>query len=128
MKTTRFSFFFFFFFFILFLRLSQNDADSIRVDLIRFRIEVSWWRLGAETVRFEGKMNGIGSRGLSNIEMEYIRRHHRHQPGENQCASALVKHIRAPVPQVTLLFTLLRLLECSVLLGIQLRLLECVFF
>ncbi|XP_054780750.1 abscisic acid receptor PYL9-like [Prosopis cineraria] len=31
------------------------------------------------------------------IEMQYIRRHHRHEPGENQCTSALVKHIRAPV-------------------------------
>jgi abscisic acid receptor (PYR/PYL family) len=49
-------------------------------------------------------MNGVGSGRFSNIEMEYIRRHHRHQPGHNQCASALVKHIRAPVPQVTLLF------------------------
>lgn len=31
------------------------------------------------------------------IEMQYIRRHHGHEPGENQCTSALVKHIRAPV-------------------------------
>lgn len=47
-------------------------------------------------------MNGIGSGNgrFSNMEMEYIRRHHRQQPGHNQCASALVKHIRAPVPQV----------------------------
>lgn len=50
-------------------------------------------------------MNGIGSGNgrFSNMEMEYIRRHHRQQPGHNQCASALVKHIRAPVPQVALL-------------------------
>ncbi|CAK8570265.1 unnamed protein product [Lathyrus sativus] len=47
-------------------------------------------------------MNGIGSGSgrFSNMEMEFIRRHHRHQPGHNQCGSALVKHIRAPVPQV----------------------------
>ena len=45
---------------------------------------------------------GGGGGGLSNVEMEYIRRHHRHEPGENQCGSALVKHIRAPVPQVFL--------------------------
>lgn len=45
-------------------------------------------------------MNEIGNGGLSNVEMEHIRRHHRHEPGENQCGSALVKHIRAPVPQV----------------------------
>ncbi|XP_058728530.1 abscisic acid receptor PYL8-like [Vicia villosa] len=56
-----------------------------------------------ETVRFGlgcEKMNGSGSGRFSNMEMEFIRRHHRHQPGNNQCASALVKHIRAPVPQV----------------------------
>ncbi|KAE7999378.1 hypothetical protein FH972_003816 [Carpinus fangiana] len=29
-------------------------------------------------------------------EAEYIARHHRHQPRENQCTSALVKHIKAP--------------------------------
>jgi len=56
-------------------------------------------------------MNGIGSGNgrFSNMEMEYIRRHHRQQPGHNQCASALVKHIRAPVPQVAffLLFFIL---------------------
>jgi len=48
------------------------------------------------------KMNEIGNGGLNNVEMEHIRRHHRHEPGENQCGSALVKHIRAPVPQVFL--------------------------
>ncbi|XP_022723798.1 abscisic acid receptor PYL8-like isoform X1 [Durio zibethinus] len=31
---------------------------------------------------------------------EYTRRHHRHETGENQCCSALVKHIKAPVPLV----------------------------
>nr|CAN64668.1 hypothetical protein VITISV_029498 [Vitis vinifera] len=42
-------------------------------------------------------MNG---NGLSSMESEYIRRHHRHEPAENQCSSALVKHIKAPVPLV----------------------------
>ncbi|KAI7732958.1 hypothetical protein M8C21_004244 [Ambrosia artemisiifolia] len=27
----------------------------------------------------------------------YIRRHHRHNPGRQQCASVVVKHIKAPV-------------------------------
>ncbi|KAM3684778.1 hypothetical protein ACB094_11G069400 [Castanea mollissima] len=31
------------------------------------------------------------------MEAQYIGRHHRHEPGENQCTSALVKHIKAPV-------------------------------
>ena len=31
------------------------------------------------------------------MEAEYIRRHHRHEPAENQCSSSLFKHIRAPV-------------------------------
>ncbi|KAJ8616284.1 hypothetical protein MRB53_035656 [Persea americana] len=38
-------------------------------------------------------MSANGSR----METEYIRRHHQHQIRENQCSSALVKHIRAPV-------------------------------
>ncbi|MBA0768128.1 hypothetical protein Gotri_016959 [Gossypium trilobum] len=33
---------------------------------------------------------------------EYIKRHHRHEAGENQCSSALVKLIKAPLPLVTL--------------------------
>lgn len=44
-----------------------------------------------------GHSNGIGNGGFSDVESEYIRRHHHHQPGENQCSSALVKHIKAPV-------------------------------
>jgi len=47
-----------------------------------------------------GNNNGIGNGGFSAAESEYIRRHHRHEPGENQCSSALVKHIKAPVPLV----------------------------
>ncbi|OWM88152.1 abscisic acid receptor PYL3 [Punica granatum] len=31
------------------------------------------------------------------MEAQYIERHHRHHPGENQCSSSLCKHIRAPV-------------------------------
>lgn len=47
------------------------------------------------------KMNGTENNGVFNsTETEYIRRHHNQQPGENQCSSALVKHIRAPVPLV----------------------------
>ncbi|XP_062155010.1 abscisic acid receptor PYL3-like [Alnus glutinosa] len=34
---------------------------------------------------------------FSAIELEYIGRHHRHEPRENQCTSELVKHIKAPV-------------------------------
>ncbi|TQE13462.1 hypothetical protein C1H46_001029 [Malus baccata] len=35
--------------------------------------------------------------GGDSVEAEYIRRHHRHEPRENQCTSALVRHIKAPV-------------------------------
>ncbi|EHA8589182.1 Abscisic acid receptor PYL8 [Cocos nucifera] len=31
------------------------------------------------------------------MEAELVRRHHRHEPTENQCSSTLVKHIKAPV-------------------------------
>jgi len=37
---------------------------------------------------------------LSSREVEYIRRHHSKAAEDNQCASALVKHIRAPLPLV----------------------------
>lgn len=37
---------------------------------------------------------------IGSMEREYMRRHHRHEVAENQCSSALVKHIRAPVPLV----------------------------
>ncbi|XP_044503909.1 abscisic acid receptor PYL9 [Mangifera indica] len=40
-------------------------------------------------------MNGGDAYGA--MEAQYIRRHHSHETSENQCTSALVKHIRAPV-------------------------------
>ncbi|OIT32243.1 PREDICTED: abscisic acid receptor PYL8-like [Nicotiana attenuata] len=43
-------------------------------------------------------MNAIG--GLSGVEKEYIKKHHSHDPAENQCTSLLIKHIRAPLPLV----------------------------
>ncbi|KAF9614911.1 hypothetical protein IFM89_021341 [Coptis chinensis] len=39
-------------------------------------------------------MNG---NGFNRMEAEYIYRHHKHETRENQCSSALVKHIKAPV-------------------------------
>ncbi|XAR52239.1 hypothetical protein NMG60_11020197 [Bertholletia excelsa] len=42
----------------------------------------------------------MNAHGFSGVEREHIRRHHRHQPAENQCSSALVKHIKAPVQRV----------------------------
>ncbi|KAG6597088.1 abscisic acid receptor PYL9-like [Cucurbita pepo subsp. pepo] len=34
------------------------------------------------------------------MDAQYIRRHHRHHPKENQCTSAVFKNVRAPVPLV----------------------------
>ncbi|KAE9446127.1 hypothetical protein RHGRI_001796 [Rhododendron griersonianum] len=34
------------------------------------------------------------------MEGEHIRRHHKHEPKDNQCTSVLVKHIKAPVDLV----------------------------
>nr|DAD36294.1 TPA_asm: hypothetical protein HUJ06_006934 [Nelumbo nucifera] len=39
-------------------------------------------------------MNG---NGYTRMEGDYIIRHHRHETRDNQCSSALVKHIKAPV-------------------------------
>ncbi|XP_057950452.1 abscisic acid receptor PYL8 isoform X2 [Malania oleifera] len=36
--------------------------------------------------------------GFSSLESEFVRRHHNHEVAENQCSSALVKHIKASVP------------------------------
>ena len=41
------------------------------------------------------------------MEAQYVARHHRHEPRENQCTSALVKHIRAPAHLVCLFYVLL---------------------
>ena len=62
------------------------------------------------------------------MEAEYIRRHHRHEPRENQCTSALVRHIKAPVHLVSLslssslseLYIELRIMVLSILGGVDL--------
>ncbi|XP_010913806.1 abscisic acid receptor PYL8 [Elaeis guineensis] len=47
--------------------------------------EGGWW---------SDEMSGQECRQM---ETELVRRHHRHEPRENQCSSTLVKHIKAPV-------------------------------
>ncbi|KAK1361169.1 Abscisic acid receptor like [Heracleum sosnowskyi] len=39
----------------------------------------------------------LGLGGLRRTEREYIQMHHTQQPTDNQCTSALIKHIKAPV-------------------------------
>ncbi|CAA2955858.1 abscisic acid receptor PYL8 [Olea europaea subsp. europaea] len=39
-------------------------------------------------------MNG---RGLSGVQIEYVRKHHNHGVKDNQCSSFLIKNIKAPV-------------------------------
>ncbi|XP_022757527.1 abscisic acid receptor PYL9-like isoform X2 [Durio zibethinus] len=41
------------------------------------------------------EMNGDGENGM--MEAQYIWRHHRHEIRDDQCTSALVKHVKAPV-------------------------------
>ncbi|KAJ6972488.1 abscisic acid receptor PYL3-like [Populus alba x Populus x berolinensis] len=41
-----------------------------------------------------------GSDAYCATEAQYVRRHHKHEPRENQCTSALVKHIKAPAHHV----------------------------
>lgn len=41
-----------------------------------------------------------GDRRAGGPEEEFIRRHHKHDVGENQCSSSLVKRIKAPLPLV----------------------------
>ncbi|KAH6760955.1 regulatory components of ABA receptor 3 [Perilla frutescens var. hirtella] len=39
-----------------------------------------------------------GDRRAGGPEEVFIRRHHKHDVGEHQCSSSLVKHIKAPLP------------------------------
>ncbi|EPS61080.1 hypothetical protein M569_13720, partial [Genlisea aurea] len=41
------------------------------------------------------QMNGVGDQ-----EEGFTQKYHKHEVGENQCSSSLVKHIRAPLPIV----------------------------
>lgn len=52
-------------------------------------------RSGAQ---FNPIMNDDDACGV--MEAQYIRRHHRHHPNDNQCTSAVFKNVRAPVPLV----------------------------
>ncbi|KAM0939450.1 putative polyketide cyclase/dehydrase, START-like domain superfamily [Dioscorea sansibarensis] len=55
----------------------------------------SW---GGDPVVWNGGGGGGGSSGdRAAMEAEYVRRHHRHEPRENQCSSTLIKHIKAPI-------------------------------
>lgn len=42
-------------------------------------------------------MFAMNFNGVNMIESEYILRHHRHEISDNQCSSAIVKHIKAPI-------------------------------
>ncbi|KAL8519453.1 hypothetical protein ACS0TY_010402 [Phlomoides rotata] len=37
------------------------------------------------------------AKGLSEMEKEYINKHHKHEIKENQCTSFLIEHVKAPV-------------------------------
>lgn len=55
---------------------------------------------GAETSGWwpEAESSGGSSSGSGRaMESEFVRRHHRHEPRENQCSSTLIKHIKAPI-------------------------------
>lgn len=71
-------------------------------------------------------MNGGESYGA--IETQYIRRHHRHEPRENQCTSALVKHIQAPVHLVSRFLFLDLDFRCLILVDIDFEALTFAFF
>ncbi|KAL7106956.1 hypothetical protein ACP275_06G023900 [Erythranthe tilingii] len=36
-------------------------------------------------------------KGMSGVEIEYIKKHHKHEIMDNQCTSFLIKHIKAPI-------------------------------
>lgn len=49
-----------------------------------------------EATKIEEKRN-MNVKGLSEMEEQYIKKHHKHEIKENQCTSFLIEHIKAPV-------------------------------
>jgi abscisic acid receptor (PYR/PYL family) len=54
------------------------------------------WRVGDDAAGGGGG-GAVAAGAAAAAEAEHMRRLHSHAPGEHQCSSALVKHIKAPV-------------------------------
>lgn len=77
----------------------QEVLQRERVCVDAWVVERESWLRKEFAIDMYTEMN---ANGFSSVEREYIRNHHRHYPAENQCSSALVKHIKAPVHLVIL--------------------------
>lgn len=64
------------------------------------------------------KTMSCGNNNNSNLEIEYIKKHHIHQISDNQCTSVLLKHIKAPVHLVFLTFSLFTSISPVVVFGL----------
>lgn len=93
------------------------DGQNCEEDPLRAHSfgEFGWGKVGEQ-----GKMNASGNstvgdgNGFGSTEGEYRRRYHRHEPADNQCSSALIKHIKAPLHLViSLSFSLLNIRMCD---------------
>lgn len=58
------------------------------------------WRVGDDAAGGGGG-GAMAAGAAAAAEAEHMRRLHSHAPGEHQCSSALVKHIKAPVHLVS---------------------------
>lgn len=58
------------------------------------------WRVGDDAAGGGGG-GAVAAGAAAAAEAEHMRRLHSHAPGEHQCSSALVKHIKAPVHLVS---------------------------
>jgi len=81
--------------------LSSLSLESIRFSFFRQREERNNTN---RTHHHHKKKKMNGSDAYSATEAQYVRRHHKHEPRENQCTSALVKHIKAPAHLVSFSF------------------------
>ncbi|RWW03901.1 hypothetical protein BHE74_00010885 [Ensete ventricosum] len=68
--------------------------------------------MGAQPWRLADEMHPLGV-GCRAVAAEHVRAFHRHEPEENQCSSAVVRHIRAPVHLVRSLFSWFSLCDSS---------------
>lgn len=59
-------------------------------------------------------------KGLSGVEKEYIKKHHKHEIKDNQCTSLLIKHVKAPVHLVSFSFFIIYFIA-------DIRVVWCVF-
>ncbi|KAI8540461.1 hypothetical protein RHMOL_Rhmol09G0265500 [Rhododendron molle] len=78
--------------------VTATNFDDMTANMeTKFGKSEASWSKNPHSVWKREREREMNAHGFSSVEKEYIRKHHRHYPAENQCSSTLVKHIKAPV-------------------------------